>query len=324
MILYKNDGILIRKVSPQAVNALNVFKKNYLKENNMVVTKCLCKSEESELISEKDKYAMSLNFKLCKNCGLVRIDPYFNNETIEIFYRDVYRIMKDTPKDKLFLEQINKGKLINKYLSNYVDMNNIENIIEIGCGAGGILRYFKDIGKNVVGFDFNKEFIEYGKTFDLNLIQGNVFEKCNRKTLHNSIIIINHVLEHIVNIQEFIDRLLEFVDESTYIYIAVPGILEYPNKYYPNSLWKYFIFAHPWNFDLNSFKYNLLNNKFIEIISEDEGINIIIKKSNKKFSYCNLPKIREIKNNLKYLKLRENSYDYYIKFKQLVKRLLKK
>jgi len=48
-------------------------------------------------------------------------------------------------------------------------------IVEIGCGAGGILQYFKEKGNDVYGVDLGSEYIEFGRAnYNLNIGTGTI------------------------------------------------------------------------------------------------------------------------------------------------------
>ena len=54
-------------------------------------------------------------------------------------------------------------------------------IVEIGCGAGGILQYFKDNGNEVYGVDLDSEYIEFGRVnYNLNIETGTIDNVINR------------------------------------------------------------------------------------------------------------------------------------------------
>lgn len=85
--------------------------------------------------------------------------------------------------------------------------------------AGGILYYFEKLGKKTLGFDYDKKFLDYGNSKGLNLHFGNALEELPKYELENSIIVINHVVEHILDVKNFIKKLETIVPIGIYIYI---------------------------------------------------------------------------------------------------------
>lgn len=285
MLLFSRKSCSNKKyLSQKAQDACDKFAKS-LKKENFQDLPCLCGTYNDYLISEIDRYGFNLNFKLCKNCGLIRIDPYLDNESLEYFYSTPYRDIKHNEPADLFLRQKKFGKKIFEYLSQKDLLVPEMTVFEIGCASGGILSYFKDKGLDVYGSDFDDRFINYGKEQGLSLFNGDAFNYI--KKINPKLIIINHVLEHIKDLHHFFNQLEQNISQDTIVYISVPGNLKYIQKNFPNNMLNYFLIAHPWSFDLNSFKFTLLSGKKFQVLYEDETIKIVIKKVNKQFVYSN-------------------------------------
>ena len=62
--------------------------KQYAFEN---VNCIICNSSNFELLSEKDRYGLSMSVVICKKCGLVQTSPRMNKNTIREFYDNEYR-----------------------------------------------------------------------------------------------------------------------------------------------------------------------------------------------------------------------------------------
>ncbi|ELV04616.1 hypothetical protein [Brachyspira hampsonii] len=51
---------------------------------------CVCGEDNDELIATKDKFGLDCNFVICKNCGLIRMNPYYT----EVFFKNIlFRIL---------------------------------------------------------------------------------------------------------------------------------------------------------------------------------------------------------------------------------------
>src|SRR5258705_1471546 len=61
-------------------------------EYQLINLRCQCAGvENDELIATKDRYGFSLKTVLCMNCGLMRSNPYYSDETLQKFYENEYR-----------------------------------------------------------------------------------------------------------------------------------------------------------------------------------------------------------------------------------------
>ena len=131
------------------------------------------------------------------------------------------------------------------------------NVREIGCGAGGILEFFKQKGHQVRGYDLGTEYINYGKsTHQLELFEGTL-TKVN-SSFKPDLIIYSHVLEHILDLNSEVELLKKISSKHTLLYIEVPGIKNIRNSYQANVL-RYFQNAHVFHFSLESLT-NLMEN----------------------------------------------------------------
>ncbi len=123
-------------------------------------------------------------------------------------------------------------------------MTNIQNILEIGCGCGGILEPFHKINISCKGVDYNKEYLEYGRQKGLSLIYGNYKSLIEEDSI--DLLILSHVMEHFTNpINEMIE-VINKVKSNKYLLIEVPGIFSLNKVYYNPIL--YLQNAHVFNF----------------------------------------------------------------------------
>lgn len=132
LIERKNRGIQLKG---EALEKLLELEKLHKDKNIFQHNDCLCGANDDELIAKEDRYGLECNFVICKNCGLVRINPYYTEDFLKIFYSEfyspIYRGSKKCSEEK-FNGRISYGNLI---------IENIENII----GGGGLVikKYLK-------------------------------------------------------------------------------------------------------------------------------------------------------------------------------------
>ena len=152
-----------------------------------------------------------------------------------------------------------------------------ELVVEIGCGAGGILKTFAEKGYQVKGVDLDKNYLNYGKEFHgLALEYGNIEElKLSR---HPKVIIYSHVLEHILDLQDQLKKINDLSNEETLIYIEVPGIKNI-HKQYKSDLLLYLQNSHVYHFSLNTLV-NLFQLNGFRLKHGDEFVRSVFCKSN--------------------------------------------
>lgn len=295
---------------------------------------CPCgSSNQGEVISSRDKFGLHVNNVICIECGLIRQNPTLSDKSLSIFYDEIYRPLyigeTNTENIKsIFDSLILKGNVIYDYLSKYIDLSKYKSVLEIGCSAGGILKYFQDKNHSVTGCDFDSKYIEYGKNKDLNLIVGGASSLQSDKKF--DLIILSHVVEHFKDLKKEFSKIFNLLNDNGMIYIQVPGIFneEYYKSYVRCDFLFYIQNAHIYYFTKNSFL-NTLTYLGIKIktIHIDEKVNVILQKNNVKNHIIQ----NEYNNVVSFLKrndhLRKYKKIYYFLksiFLNIIKFILKK
>ena len=251
---------------------------------------CVCGGENFELLSEKDRYGLYVPVVICKDCGLIQTNPRMTQDAYNQFYELEYRklyVGKDAPADKddFFKSEYKHGGGIYQYISENMKRG-IANalIVEIGCGAGGILQYFKEKGNDVYGVDLGSEYIEFGRdNYDLNIETGTI-DNVIKGGMSPDIVIYSHTLEHILDPVEELTKLKSICSSNTYLYIELPGVKNLTHSYEMNFL-KSLQNAHTYYFTLTTLK-NVLRKAGWDFVCGDDVIHTIFKPSpNKKVNY---------------------------------------
>jgi 2-polyprenyl-3-methyl-5-hydroxy-6-metoxy-1,4-benzoquinol methylase len=279
---------------------------------------CICNGNNFQLISEKDRHGFEYQVVICENCGLIQNNPRLNQASYFHFYKNLYRKLilgENIPTEKFFQKEKIRGKKILSFLETCGVFKNINKnrffIFEVGCGAGGVLKVFKDEHFKVSGCDLNKEYLEYGnKYYDLNLIQGTLDEiKFDEKP---DLIIYSHVLEHILYPYRELKNIFNKLKNNSFLYIEVPGVKTIDLFYQYNFL-EFLHLHHVYYFTKSSLK-NLISKTDFQIVKINEMINCLCQKirNTKKKP----PKItNDFKPTLSYLKDIENKRKRYLTIK---------
>jgi SAM-dependent methyltransferase len=255
---FANDQISILKLNDVSLEAKKIIE-DKIKQGIYTfeqVRCCICNSDNFEHLADKDRYGLYVPTVICKDCGLVQTNPRMTQKSYEEFYDNEYRKLygglESSPKT-LFENQYNTlGERIHSFLTNSlkIDLKN-ELIVEVGCGAGGTLKYFRDQGSEVFGLDLGLKEVEYGrKEHKLDLEYGTI-EKLKLLGRIPRIVIYCHVLEHVMNPIEELKKLKQYIGSETFIYIEVPGVKNLTQSYDENFL-LYLQNAHLYHFTLNT------------------------------------------------------------------------
>lgn len=225
---YKNDGI--------PVLTLNEIQKKYIEQVNqkcetgvyeMESYVCECGNKGPYVkLSEKDRYGIKMDTVICQKCGLIMTNPRMKKENYDEFYENeypyIYRAI-DKPDDDYFKGRVDYGELIVKFIEEKGKPQG-KSVLEIGCAGGGIVKAFEQAGYQASGVDLSPMYIEFGKRKGLNLRCCHSSELVKEGKTYD-IIILNHVLEHFINMKEELAVIRKLLKPETGIFfVAVPGL----------------------------------------------------------------------------------------------------
>jgi SAM-dependent methyltransferase len=133
---------------------------------------------------------------------------------------------------KLYFEEqeYTTGKYVIPYINQVKQITADHRILEIGCGEGGNLLAFVNMGCKVVGIDINAAQIQKAKEFytthpfaDNTLFISSDVYKIEPESLPKfDFIIVRDVIEHIPYHDKFLLFIRQFLNENGYVFIAFP------------------------------------------------------------------------------------------------------
>ena len=216
---------------------------------------CICNSNDFETLSEKDRYGLYMPVVICRQCGLIQTNPRMNRESYASFYKHEYRKLyggEESPSDEFFREQYYRGHKIFSYLQHVgvVQAPPELFVLEVGCGAGGILQYFREKGCRVQGVDLGADYLMFGRTrHDLDLRVGTIAVVAGK--IMPNIIIYSHVFEHVLAPNEELAHVDRLLDDGGVVYIECPGVKNLSNDYEMDFL-RFLQNAHTYHFTLTT------------------------------------------------------------------------
>lgn len=278
-----------------------------------------CLGTSYTLLSQADKYGLDQDVVICKQCGFVFNNPRLTEDSYVKFYDTVYRQIYmgyQKPVDDHFEEQYEgRGKRYARYIQKNLSYDyRGKFVVEIGCGPGGILFVFKELGADVLGFDYDSRHIEFGKhKYGLDLIAGNF--QTYYFDFPPDIIILGHVLEHLVDYKSKLIAIKTIMKEDSVLFVEVPSLfgrrfgwlLQMAHIYYftPNTL------AH----SLETLGFEIL---VMDTHSYPTNILCIVTLS-KHSNVKSVPLDSEYSNVLSFLQDRETTglgnWDYYVRYR---------
>ena len=182
---------------------------------------------------ENLKKNMKNNYNIKKNeFGFFQIDPTPTPEEIkkfyaEHFYSENYKFFNDSSfevqsSDKEFFEGI-----WSDFFNNFTEINkNLKKggaLLDIGCGMGLAMKFFKKKGLNTYGFDPSEKAVEYCKKNGLEVIHAGLEGIDVFKNKKFDVITLFNVLEHLPDPKKTINEIRDVLSQKGILMIDVPN-----------------------------------------------------------------------------------------------------
>ncbi len=243
---------------------------------------CICGAMDTDTLASKDRYGLYMPVVLCRECGLIYTNPRMNQEAYARFYNDEYRKLYGgtvIPTEQFFEEQYDQGRLIFDYLARHHALPKAPeamSVLEVGCGAGGILKYFQEQGYQVRGIDLGETYVRFGRDrYRLDLLTGTLADLADDEA--PDLILYSHALEHILEPNRELDMIRSRLAPRGLLYLEVPGVKNLMNSYRLDFL-RLLQNAHTYHFTLTTLK-NLLHKNGFELVVGDETIRSVFRPS---------------------------------------------
>lgn len=175
-----------------------------------------------------DCYGANKRIVLCKNCEVGQLIPQWTDKELDKIYKN-YNQKKD------FKDQKNTSFRVSKYLKRY--MKKYDFILEVGCGKGDNVKYFRKKGYRVVGIDKDESVTNRAS----GILNYDVYDKAKEEVKYDLIYGL-HILEHMKNPAEFINTLTSMLTPKGTVILELPNledplltvykIKEFENFYY--------------------------------------------------------------------------------------------
>lgn len=174
-----------------------------------------------ELIGKIDE--RTIYFKICNYCSHVfqtKIDRDLINAVYSIFYKH-YNLDTSEQFQEVYLERFKKFFIRN--LSS-------GKLLDIGCSKAPLFPFFESLGFECYGIEPSKEDADIAKKNNPNSHISNIFFEASKGNVFGEkfdVIQMNFVMEHIVELDVFFERLKMYIMNGTRIFVQVPDVEYY-------------------------------------------------------------------------------------------------
>jgi SAM-dependent methyltransferase len=243
------------------------------------VTPCFCGERQEMVIAERDRYGLPVRTVLCPRCGLLRSSPRLADDAAAAFYDEAYRELYSSPlgPEQLFAEQLSRGRLYRQALGEALPT--VELVYEVGCGAGGLLSAFTEVGKRVAGCDMGDEYLAQGRAEGLSLHHGDATSLLEARDGEQAdLLLLIHVLEHFGDLRRELRETLRALKPGGLLLVDVPGLRAIGgSSCYRGDLLRYLQNAHNYHFTASTLRH-VLESAGLEVLHCDESALAVARK----------------------------------------------
>lgn len=224
-----------------------------MKKFNIQLCPVCDKSEFALFLTCTDYFVSGEEFKikLCKTCGFKITENIENEENIAHYYKsENYISHSNTTKGlvNVVYHQVRKYMLGRKRrLIKKVTALQKGHILDIGTGTGFFLNEMRKSGWQVKGIEKSEDARKFAES-ELNLINQPSEELFNLKDKSYDVISLWHVLEHIHQLNKYMDEFFRLLKDHGKLVIAIPNHTSYDAKHYKEFWAAYDVPRHIWHF----------------------------------------------------------------------------
>ena len=192
-----------------------------MKPKNISINFCrVCESDNIRSLDINHEYYLAnldqtipMTYAICLNCHFIFQSEYVGDDFLNYHYRNSWMLRNENLTDF----EIDQNERQSEFLSRNVALTG-KRVLEIGAGAGAFLRHLHE---NFGCVTYYEELSDEAKKV-MALHDGlNDFRDLDDGTKVD-VVILRHVLEHIHDLQSFLNYLHAVLEEEGYLFIEVP------------------------------------------------------------------------------------------------------
>lgn len=194
----------------------------------------------------------TFNLDLCDNCQLLFTNPRPTLERIGDYYKSEEYVSHSSTKKGIVNRVYGKVRsyTLKKKIALLKELTSGKDLLDIGAGTGHFLAKAKESGYKVLGLEPDEDARKVA-------LSENGIELKDLSLLHHlnqkfHAITMWHVLEHVYNLQEDLDKISSLVIQDGILIIAVPNYTSFDAQYYKEYWAAYDVPRHLYHFSPKS------------------------------------------------------------------------
>lgn len=208
----------------------------------------------STYLTVKDHFLSKESFKLdiCDNCQLLFTNPRPTLERIGDYYKSEEYVSHSSTKKGIINRVYGKVRsyTLKKKIALLQELTSGKDLLDIGAGTGHFLAKAKEAGFHVLGLEPDQDARKVALSENgIELKDLSLLHQLNQK-FHA--ITMWHVLEHVYNLQEDLDKISSLLIQDGVLIVAVPNYTSFDAQHYKEYWAAYDVPRHLYHFSPKS------------------------------------------------------------------------
>lgn len=174
-----------------------------------------------DLKSAKSEPSFDLTVLMCDDCKLVQLE---GEDYIDILVHKVYSQYQSTYSLSLWVQEYMRNLLRKIHEQHRIGEREV--FLEIGCNDGGNLEMVRELPCKVLGVEPSSNLVKLCRERDIPVIEEffdrDVGVQIAKKHGFPRVILVRHLLEHVFDLQGFVQGLRACMDSRSILVIEVP------------------------------------------------------------------------------------------------------
>lgn len=192
----------------------------------------ICGAHDWKRLDQVRRTDLVFNVCTCRECGFVAQIPPLSADTLEAHYTNGYNERNYMASmEQIHETMIEPGQHRLTYMERMHALDTAKRVLEIGPGAGSLMKLLADHGLDVEGIEADPTAAQWiQENLGLNIFNGwfnSAFEHRRKDWERNcfDLIVLVHVFEHIIDVADFLPKITRILSPNGRLFIEVPNIL---------------------------------------------------------------------------------------------------
>ncbi|HAY32788.1 MAG TPA: class I SAM-dependent methyltransferase [Ignavibacteria bacterium] len=211
----------------------------------------------------------------CSSCSLHWCEPMPTKKDLDDYYNRYYTTRYNTVdkypwKTKLRSVVTFRNARLKSYFEIIKKYSPDKSILDFGCGEGDILYLAKKENWKTLGIDYSNELSDKFKAGGIEFIHGSDFTNSGLKKNSFGCIFLKHVVEHIPELDNFLESTKEYLVKDGILAIKTPSGTSFRARHNLSDWHRVRPMEHFWGFNINNFRLIMENHGFDIKYMKDE------------------------------------------------------